>query len=80
MEEKGVSQVTERSHVVNPLTVGKPRLVLDYRHINPHLARFRSKYEGVPTALEIFQTSIVKYYTIQIFSLLAHLVQQDTLF
>ena len=48
---KGViSECEEQPHVVNPLTVAfnkasKPRLVLDCRHINPHLHKFRFKYE-----------------------------------
>jgi hypothetical protein len=46
--------------VVNPLTVafgksGKPRLVLDCRHINPHLVKFKFKYEDVSVASNIIK-------------------------
>ena len=42
--------VTEKPYVVNPLTVAhnkgsKLRLVLYARHINPHLNKFKYKYE-----------------------------------
>ena len=44
---------------VNPLTVafnksGKPRLVLDCRHINPHLHKYKFKYEDDKVAREMF--------------------------
>ena len=47
MVAKGcISCVTFIPKVVNPLTVaynrkGKPRLVLDFRHVNPHLHKFK---------------------------------------
>ena len=44
---------------VNPLTVAfsnssKPRLVLDCRHINPHLHQYRFKYGDGKVAREMF--------------------------
>ena len=44
---------------VNPLTVAfnksdKPLLVLDYRHINSHLHKYRFKYEDDKVAREMF--------------------------
>ena len=51
--EKGcVVEVSEKPFVVNPLTVaynrhGKPRLVLDCRHINHLLCTYKFKYEDV---------------------------------
>ncbi|XP_062603797.1 uncharacterized protein LOC134265592 [Saccostrea cucullata] len=59
--EKGcVSRVSEKPTVVNPLTVaknksGKPRLVLDCRHINPHLHKFKFRYEDAITAKEMLK-------------------------
>ena len=56
--EKGyVKEVAEVPFVTNPLTVafnrtGKPRLLLDYRHINQYLIQY--KYEDINTALEMF--------------------------
>jgi len=55
-----ISQVERKPHVVNPLTVaysksGKPRLVLDCRHVNPNLFQFRFKYEDSNTARKIFE-------------------------
>ena len=46
--------------MVNLLTVaynkaGKPRLVLDCRHINPHLHKFRLKYEDIKIAESMFE-------------------------
>ena len=57
--EKGcVSEVHTKSIVVNPLTVsenkGKCRLVLDCRHINPHLYKNKFKYEDASVAKDIF--------------------------
>ena len=54
-----ISEVNDIPCVVNPLTVAfnkssKPRLVLDCRHINPHLFKFRFKYEDTKLAREIF--------------------------
>lgn len=44
-----VQEVIEKPEVVNPLTVAanksKQRLVLDARHVNPHLFKHKHKYE-----------------------------------
>ena len=51
--EKGiVSKCNDIPHIVNPLTVafnkkGKPRLVLNFRYINPHLHQFKIKFEDI---------------------------------
>ena len=57
---KCISQVVEKPSVVNPLTVaygksGKARLVLDCRHINPHLMKFKHKYEDTSVARNLFK-------------------------
>ena len=58
--EKGcVTEVCNPPSVVNPLTVafnkaGKPRLVLDCRHINPFIHDFKFRMEDVATARELF--------------------------
>lgn len=60
--QKGcVSEVFDTPHVVNPLTVafnrgGKPRLVLDCRHINPHLFKYKCCFEDHSVATGLFQT------------------------
>ncbi|MEW8548152.1 MAG: reverse transcriptase domain-containing protein [Candidatus Thiodiazotropha sp.] len=60
--QKGcVSEVFDAPHVVNPLTVaynrgGKPRLVLDCRHINPHLFKYKCCFEDHSIAKGLFQT------------------------
>ncbi|MCG7875782.1 MAG: reverse transcriptase domain-containing protein [Candidatus Thiodiazotropha endolucinida] len=60
--ERGVvSEVPEAPKVVNPLTVaynkiGKPRLVLDCRHINSCLHVFKFKYEDIKVAESMFET------------------------
>jgi hypothetical protein len=51
-----VIEVSEKPMVVNPLTVaisgsGKLRLVLDLRHVNPHLWKSKCKYEGTDILL-----------------------------
>ena len=59
--DKGcVSEVSDIPFVVNPLTlafnkVGKPRLVLDCRHINQFIHEFSFRMEDVKVAREIFQ-------------------------
>ena len=54
-----ISQVKTRPTVVNPLTVSenkdKCRLVLDCRHVNPHLFKNKFKYEDASVARDIFQ-------------------------
>ncbi|XP_052251470.1 uncharacterized protein LOC127858378 [Dreissena polymorpha] len=51
--QKGViSEVCQQPYAVNPLTVaynrsGKPRLVLDCRHINPCLHLFKIKFDDI---------------------------------
>ena len=65
--EKGVvSEVDLVPRVVNPLTVaysktGKPRLVLDCRHINPALHLFNVKFEDIRIASEMFDLSSYVY-------------------
>ena len=53
-----VTEVKEKSTVINPLTVatnksGKQRLVLDCRHLNKCLAKFKFKYEDVSIARQM---------------------------
>ena len=55
-----ISERETPPRVVNPLTVvynksGKPRLVLDCRHINPHLFKFKYRYEDSEVARDIFE-------------------------
>ena len=57
-----ISKVNTKPFVINPLTVAhnkgsKLRLVLDARHINPHLFKFRYKYEDAVTARQMFKKS-----------------------
>ena len=64
---KGViSEVKEKPKVINPLTVaynrsGKPRLVLDCRHINPCIHLFKVKFEDIKTAVEMFEPNSFLY-------------------
>ena len=49
-----IKYVSERPHVVNPLTVsvnakGKERLILDLRHVNEHVLLNKIKFEDVKT-------------------------------
>ena len=51
---------SQKKHkVVNPLTVAgnkqKQRLVLDARHVNPHLFKYEHKNEDASTSRELFQ-------------------------
>ena len=53
-----ISVVHSRPWVVNPLTVsvrteGKKRLVLDLRHVNPHLFKYKFKCEDISTAQQL---------------------------
>ena len=55
-----ISEVNQKPAVTNPLTVafgksGKPRLVLDCRHVNPCLHLFKVKFEDVKVAEKVFQ-------------------------
>ena len=54
-----ITEVHVLPKVVNPLTVAenrnKLRLVLDCRHINPHLHKFRFKYEDATEASHMFE-------------------------
>ena len=56
LERGVVTQVSEVPKVVNPLTVaynkkGKPRLVLDCRHVNHFLHTFKFKYEDIKASV-----------------------------
>jgi hypothetical protein len=58
--EKGcVQEVSDKPRVVNPLTVAgcikKQRLVLDARHVNPHLFKYKHKYEDASILRELLQ-------------------------
>ena len=53
-----ISVVESQPWVVNPLTVstrddGKRRLVLDLRHVNPHLFKYKFKCEDISTAQDL---------------------------
>ncbi|KAK3084685.1 hypothetical protein FSP39_017394 [Pinctada imbricata] len=59
LEKGSISKVKDQPEVINPLTVaynrsGKPRLVLDCRHVNPHLFQFKFKYEDSSVARSMF--------------------------
>ena len=61
-----VSEVTEKPHIVNPLTVaynkkGKPRLVLDCRYVNEKLHLFKFKYEDMQIARTMFEKGTYVY-------------------
>ena len=60
IDKGSISELDHKPTCVNPLTVAfskqnKPRLVLDCRNLNPHLAQFKFKYEDVSVAKQIFQ-------------------------
>ena len=53
-------RVVKKPHVVNPLTVANNKgtkllLVLDARHINPHILKIKHKYEDATTARQMFE-------------------------
>lgn len=54
-----IEEADEKPFVINPLTVAqnrnKLRLVLDCRHINPHLHKFKFKYEDAVVASQMFE-------------------------
>ena len=55
-----VTEIKEKPTVINPLTVAtnkscKQRLVLDCRHLNKCLAKFKFKYEDVSIAKQMFE-------------------------
>lgn len=52
-----VVKVDQIPHVVNPLTVsvnakGKERLILDLRHVNRYVVKYKFKPEGIKEALD----------------------------
>ena len=60
LEKHCIVEVTSKPTVINPLTVAKNestkklRLVLDLRHVNPHLHKFTTKFEGLETLKSFF--------------------------
>ena len=58
IDKKSVTEVLNKPFVINPLTVAenknKKRLVLDCRHLNPHLYKKKFKYEDQSVARDIF--------------------------
>jgi hypothetical protein len=80
-----IREVSTKSLIVNPLTVAfskssKPRLVLDCRHINPHLHKYRFICEDGKVAREMFDVGDFifsydlksAYHHIEIFEELEH--------
>ncbi|XP_053375474.1 uncharacterized protein LOC123557092 isoform X1 [Mercenaria mercenaria] len=66
LEKRVISEVLKKPIVVNPLTVaynkaGKPRLVLDCRHVNPCLHMFKIKFEDINTAESLFDLNTFVY-------------------
>lgn len=62
LRKRVISEVNKKPHIVNPLTVaysrtGKPRLVLDCRHINPCLHLFKVKFEDIKVAECLFDVN-----------------------
>ena len=62
-----VTEVKEKPTVINPLTLatnqpGKQRLVLDCRHLNKCLAKFKFKYEDVSIARQMFEKGTYLFY------------------
>ena len=60
LEKQCIVKVSEQPYVINPLTVaynrnGKPRLVLDCRHINHLLCSYKFKYEDVSVVKQLFK-------------------------
>lgn len=52
-----IVKVHQIPHVVNPLTVlvnakGKERLILDLRHVNQYVVKYKFKLEGIKEALD----------------------------
>lgn len=52
-----VVKVDQIPHVVNPLTVsvnakGKERLILDMRHVNQYVVKYKFKFEGIKETLD----------------------------
>ena len=67
VESGRVVRVFSKPKVINPLTVainesGKKRLVLDLRHINPHLWKNKCKYEGIECLLDYLKKSDIHRY------------------
>ena len=61
LDKRCIVEVSQKPWVVNPLTVaynrhGKPRLVLDCRHINHLLCTYKFKYEDVSVVRQLFKT------------------------
>lgn len=75
---KGViTQVNFKPLIVNPLTVaynktGKPRLVLDCRHINSHLHLFKVKFDDIRVAKDLFAPNYY-YFTFDLKSAYHHI-------
>ncbi|MCG7876286.1 MAG: reverse transcriptase domain-containing protein, partial [Candidatus Thiodiazotropha endolucinida] len=60
LKKQCIVKVSDRPYVINPLTVaynrnGKPRLVLDCRHINHLLCSYKYKYEDVSVVKQMFR-------------------------
>ena len=58
IKQNCVKEVDQVPFCCNPLTVAtgkKLRLVLDLRHVNAHLKKFRFRYENLKTLAKIFE-------------------------
>ena len=81
-EDRVISKVSDKPHVINPLTVAynkadKPRLVLDCRHVNPHLYQFKFKYEDSSVARQMFDKGD-QLFSYDLKSAYHHIISQGT--
>ena len=63
---RSIDMVDYQPTIVNPLSVsirddGKKRLVLDLRHVNPHLCKYKFRCEDVETAKQLFKRGYFLY-------------------
>lgn len=75
-EEGCVQEVTAKSKVANPLSVAgntqNKRLVLDARHVNPHLFRYELKYEEASTDGENCFKKLITFVSFDLISAYRH--------
>ena len=58
VDKRCIAKVTNVPKVVAKNKTGKLRLVLDCRHVNPHLFQFKFKYENHEVARVMFQKNV----------------------
>lgn len=75
-----IEEVKDKPRVVNPLTVAdgkaKQRLVLDARHVNPHLFKYKHKYENAEVS-KMYLKQVILFFSFDLKCAYHHIMMHE---